>query len=336
MNFLVIGDIHFKIDNIPESYEFIKKIQEYILSNIDSIDYIVILGDVLHTHEKVHTQALNVALDFFTMLCNMNKTVYTLVGNHDMTTNTNFLNNLHWMNCLKEWKNIIVVDKIISLSLNHHTILFSPFVPDGRFIEALNTFPNWQTTDLIFAHQLLNGVQMGAIFVDNIEEWKDDYPMCISGHIHQKQKIKDNLYYTGSCRQISFGELDNKTICMVSLSNKQIDIKEIELELPIKKIIYMNAEEIDKQLSSLFIKKNEKIKVVITGDETFFKEIKKTDKIRKLLLSKGIEKVICKKIKDQVNDQKENKNDFLELLDLMVKEQDDNDLFELYKEIMIQ
>jgi DNA repair exonuclease SbcCD nuclease subunit len=341
VSFLVIGDIHFKVDNVEESFQFIDKLDSYIKANNGKFNSIIILGDVLHTHEKVHTQALNVALDFFKMLSSYK--VYVLVGNHDMTTNTNFLNNLHWMNCLKEWNNIVVIDTIYQMNLEGYPslndfILLSPYVPDGRFVEALSSIKsNWKDSKLIFGHQLLNGAKMGAIIAENIEEWKDDYPMCISGHIHSKQWVKSNLFYTGSCRQIAFGETDDKSIYLVKIEdNYKIELEEINLELPIKKILYFDANEIESKLNTIQIKKNESIKLVITGDEDFFKEYKKTEKLKKLLLQKGIEKVIFKKkcIENIHKDFEQKDNDFLVLLDYMVKEQDDEELYNLYKNVI--
>jgi DNA repair exonuclease SbcCD nuclease subunit len=352
-NILVIGDIHFKIDNIPESYEFIKKIDEYIKENCDKIDYIIVLGDILHTHEKVHTQALNIALEFFKILVKYKKEkVYVLVGNHDMTTNTNFLNEGHWMNCLKEWNNIKVVDKVININIDKNGddyLTLCPYVPDGRLIEALNTMKDkdWKNSTLILCHQLLNGAKMGAIKAENIEEWEIEYPLCISGHIHDKQWVKDNLYYTGSSRQIAYGEGEDKTISLVII-NEEIEIKEINLELPTKKIVYMDVEDIETKIEKLNIKKNEEIKLVISGDETYFKEYKKTEKLKKILELKGIKKIVFKKkdLKIEKSNEenkeegdilvyhKETKNDFLELLDFMIKEEKDDELYNLYKNIV--
>ena len=54
--FLCIGDPHFKLDNIDDTNQFIKNLDKY-LSAHDEIENIVVMGDVLHTHEKLHTTA---------------------------------------------------------------------------------------------------------------------------------------------------------------------------------------------------------------------------------------------------------------------------------------
>jgi DNA repair exonuclease SbcCD nuclease subunit len=186
---------------------------------------------------------------------------------------------------------------------------------------------------------------MGAIIAEDVEEWSVEYPLCISGHIHDKQWVKDNLYYPGSSRQIAYGEGDDKTISLVVI-NEEIDIKEINLELPTKRIIYMDVEDIEKKIDKLNIKSNEEIKLVVSGDEIYFKEYKKTDKLKKMLESKGIKKIIFKKkdlkIDNQLDEKsslnnediKKDKNDFLELLDYMIKEDKDEELYKLYKNIV--
>ena len=96
---LFIGDPHFKIDNIPEVEVFINKVTE--LTENKKPDFIVIAGDLLHTHERLHTIALNKAYDFIDKMRTISPT-YVLVGNHDMCNNSQFLTENHWMNGLKK------------------------------------------------------------------------------------------------------------------------------------------------------------------------------------------------------------------------------------------
>ena len=36
-----------------------------------------------------------------------------LVGNHDYINNQQFLTNNHWMNAMKDWNNVTIIDKVI-------------------------------------------------------------------------------------------------------------------------------------------------------------------------------------------------------------------------------
>ena len=48
---LVVGDQHFKIDNIPLINKFIQRLVNII--DDKKPDFIVLLGDLLHTHERL-------------------------------------------------------------------------------------------------------------------------------------------------------------------------------------------------------------------------------------------------------------------------------------------
>ena len=62
VNILLIGDPHFKVENIQEINMFLEKIID--IATEKKPDLIIILGDLLHTHERLHTIALNKAHEF--------------------------------------------------------------------------------------------------------------------------------------------------------------------------------------------------------------------------------------------------------------------------------
>jgi predicted phosphodiesterase len=337
MKFLCIGDTHFKTNNIEESYDFIFKLEQYLKNNDKNIDYIVALGDILDKHEIVHTQALNVALDFFKLIAKYKPyKSYVLIGNHDFINNNNFLTNNHWMNSIKEWKTINIIDNVVKLNLKDDFVAFLPYVPDGRFVEALNTLDcDWKKSRIIFGHQLLNGCKMGAIVAQDVEEWLGEYPLLVSGHIHDKQTIKDNLYYTGSSMQHAYGESSDKTLTIIDSTD--LSISEIDLGLATKRIIYVDASEIESKLDKIIIKPNESIKLVVSGDEEFFKEYKKTEQLKKKLEDKGISKIVFKQNNKQKKFEGKSEkinNDFLLLLDYIVKEKDNDMVTSFYEHII--
>lgn len=290
LNILCIGDVHIQTNNTQDIRIFTEKLYKYIEQNNENIDIIVLMGDILHTHERLHTIAFNVANNLFRDL-SLYKPLYVLVGNHDYINNSQFLTNNHWMNCFKTLDNIHIVDNIMICKHNNLNVIMCPFVPDGRFTEALNmlnteTF-NWKKADCILGHQLIDGAKMGAIITENVEKWDETNPFLISGHIHDKQKVQNNLYYTGSCMQHAFGESNDKTICLVKIDTS-ISIEEIDLQLPKKQILYYDIEEIDPSVDADNTKKVERIlnildtpnihyKITITGSYEQFKEFKKNN-----------------------------------------------------------
>jgi DNA repair exonuclease SbcCD nuclease subunit len=188
---------------------------------------------------------------------------FVLVGNHDMLSNSQFLTNNHWLNGLKEWNNVTIVDRVIQYSVNSQKFILAPYVSNGRFEEALNTLDeDWKDSTAIFAHQEFKGVKMGAFNSIDGDTWKLEYPNVISGHIHLNQKPQPNLYYPGSSLSVAFGETNKNVIASIIFeNNKDYILEEIDLELPKKKIVYINAEDVDNYKP---VESDDKIKLSIS------------------------------------------------------------------------
>ena len=214
MKILFIGDPHIKSDNVDEIDILMNEIKRLFVEN--SPNFIVVAGDVMHYHEKVYTPSLNKALEFIKFLTKLAYT-YILVGNHDYENNNQFLTQNHWMNALKQWENVEIVDKVVS----HDDFLLVPYVYPKRFVEALNTYEEkeekadyWKTKKVIFAHQEFKGCKMGAIVSENGDDWDESYPQIISGHIHDRQWVGKNIYYPGAPLQHAFGDHEERVLCM--------------------------------------------------------------------------------------------------------------------------
>lgn len=339
---LAIGDPHFRTDNVEETQNFSDELKRYLEKN-DDIEVIIVLGDILHTHEKLHTDALNTAVNFFKMLVSFKKNTFVLVGNHDATSNSIFLTTNHWLNILKEWGNITVVDYPIKFNLSENMFIsLCPYVPEGRLIEALNLMNDWRDSVIIFAHQTLNGAKMGAIIADNVEEWKDEYPMLISGHVHDKQKVKHNLYYTGSSLQHSYGEGSDKSLCLITVEDGKIDIGEVYLTMKRKKIVYADVdqlEEISKNLND-----NMEYKIVLKGNIEEFKALKKSSLYKDAMNLKNVKNITFKSkaaetVENSETDVTERENrvvsdDFCEHLDRLIRCTNDRYLISFYEHMM--
>lgn len=344
---LLIGDPHFQISNIPEVDMFIDRI--VILAKEKQPDLIVILGDLLHTHERLHTTALNKAYEFINKMRNISKT-YVLVGNHDMISNQQFLSDNHWMNGLKEWENVVIVDQVVSKIINNEKFIFTPYVFPGRFVEALNTLEeDWKDASCIFAHQEFSGCKMGAIISVEGDKWPLTNPHVVSGHIHSRQIPQSNIYYTGAAMQHAFGESEKNIIAYLTFKDAEYEKEEINLCLPRKRIIYMDVEDIDDYEVP---ETEDKIKITISGIYDQFKAFKKTKKYKNIL-EKGV-KIVFKPKKlerkkkehsdveggDEERDEKGEKpvdtsdTDFNTILSNIVLEQKNPHLLELFELIV--
>lgn len=325
---LFIGDPHFQVSNIPEVELFMEKIIN--LATEKKPDIIVIAGDILHTHERLHTIALNKAYELVDNMRKITKT-YVLVGNHDYIQNQQFLTDNHWMNAMKEWKDTFIIDYVLKENINDETFVFSPYVPPGRFEEALKTMKEtWLDANCIFAHQEFAGCKMGAIISVEGDKWPVDNPLVVSGHIHSKQRPQENIYYSGSAMQHAFGESEKNIIAYITFDKNNYNIEEIDLELPRKKIIYMDVDDIDNYNVPVT---EDQIKLTLKGDYNDFKALKKTKKYKKLVQDgvkvvfkpkkidqnkKVIENGVEKEIVDEV---KSNGTDFNTILYSIINEQ---------------
>ena len=126
--FIVIGDPHIQVNNFTEVDIFMKKLIN--LATEKQPDFIVILGDILHTHERLHVLAMNKAYELINNMRLIAKT-YILVGNHDMSSNSQFLTENHWLNGMKEWDNTVIVDKVLCETIAGEKYIFAPYVYPG-------------------------------------------------------------------------------------------------------------------------------------------------------------------------------------------------------------
>jgi len=336
--FFVIGDPHFQEKNMKNINLFIDKILPEIKSRRP--DYIVILGDFLHDHERLHTLPLNKAYEFINSLRDIT-TVYILVGNHDMINNSQFLNDNHWMNCLKGLNNVVIVDKITTLKTKQNYFLFSPYIPTGRFKEALNTIPNWKEANVIFAHQEFKGCSLEGRISEEGDKWSKKYPYVISGHIHLRHSPQENIFYPGSILQHSFeksrGEVDKhihdeipSIVLYTKVDGNDREMEMIDLKLPKKLTKTINLKEIE---DIKIVSENEdELRLRIKSTEEEFKQFKQSKKYKDLL--KENIKVIYVPIKKETKRRVEEGLNFFAILKELIERENDKYLLKTYNKVL--
>ena len=158
---LVIGDPHFKVSNTYETNLMVAAIFNIIQKN--DYDIVVVLGDILDRHETIHVSPLTRAIDF---LCKLIKIIPTfiLIGNHDLKNNKQFMSEEHPFTSLKyfcqsyEYNNDLgiksmIIDRTSTITIKNQKFVFVPYVPPGRFIEALEISTGWNDSTCILAHK---------------------------------------------------------------------------------------------------------------------------------------------------------------------------------------
>lgn len=309
MRVLFIGDVHIKHNNIQEI-----RVLTDAISKQTKIDFVVIAGDVLHTHEKIDSQLMNEAFAMIKTTRLVAKT-FVLVGNHDFINNQQFLTDCHWMNGMKEWNNVVIVDEPILWN----NFVFCPFVSPGRFVEALDRISDWKNAFAVFAHQEIKGCKLGAFNSVNGDVWEPEFPMLISGHIHERQTVGSNVLYPGSVLTHAFGsDQDFQGFSIFSFSRKVPTEQRIELNLASKKVLRIKVG--DKIKSRDLCREN---KFVVSGTRL---EIRKFKKSHQCQLMKEANVKIAFKIEDEMENEQETEENFLVLFGQLVKNESNDGL----------
>ncbi len=230
LRILAVGDPHFKENNAATTTVMTQGIVELVAAHTP--DLIVVLGDILHDHEHGIASVFQRACQFLSRLCAL-KPVVLLIGNHDLANNQVDLSQpvtcqcgstacicaaeAHFFGALKRWANLTVVDRPQLLTIKGRTLGLTPYLPPGRLHEYVQAHPTWQELDLVFAHQTIAGCKHGAIYPDDGDEWLTNWPVLISGHIHEAQRVGTNVYYCGTPVQHTFGDDRNKAVSLLEL-----------------------------------------------------------------------------------------------------------------------
>jgi DNA repair exonuclease SbcCD nuclease subunit len=329
-NILIIGDPHFKVNNIKETQCMSNKIIE--VAQEKRPNFIVVLGDILDTHEQINMLAYNNAIYFLRALQDI-APLYILIGNHDRVNNQVFLTDEHVFGALKYWNNTTIVATTLYKEIDGYPFVFVPYVSTGRFKEALNKVDHWDKAKAIFCHQEFKGAQMGAKKSVQGDLWADHLPLVVSGHIHDYALLQKNLIYPGSILQNKFGDSEDKAIILMNFNKDNFTYERIDLGLKKKKIIHLTVGDINKYQLDESID----AKIVITCKTTDIKMLSKHPKLEQWR-SRGARvfyKNITKKVKPDSLTNKEfiiTNDKFIDLLHHNIK---DTNLVNTYNELFL-
>ncbi len=329
MKILCSGDLHITTKGLLIFKKFEQNFLNFIERYIDNIDMIVLLGDILHSMDLLKTVCMNTALEFFKQLEKYGKPIYILVGNHDYIGPNEILSKNHWMAEIEFGDTITIVDSIIQ----YKNLLFMPYIPPGRFNQLLQeNNVNLKEIDYIFCHQEFKGAEFefSVIKSENGDLWEKSNPTIISGHIHKKQWLQENIYYVGTPYQTRFNENLNKSIALLDTNTK--NIQEFDLKLPKLITLSKNIEYVEELINYLYIPEN-LYKIIITSPSLVETQLFVKNQIYKKLTSYSNITILFNYTKEVVQQKTQNKAlDFKTTLYENIKHNDN--MINIYKELI--
>lgn len=135
----------------------------------------------------------------------------------------------------------------------------------------------WKDSACIFAHQEFRGCKMGAITSEVGDKWPLSNPLVVTGHIHDYDKLQDNLIIVGTPLQHAFGDRSDKTVSFFTFNpDKTFTEERIDLKIPKKVMITVKYDDIE----STEVPENAEVKIIIVGNTSQITTAAKLTKVK--------------------------------------------------------
>jgi DNA repair exonuclease SbcCD nuclease subunit len=266
---LIIGDTHFGVKNdsqimLTHQDEFFKGLFEYCKAN--KVSTIIQTGDVFDRRKFSNNRTVyECKRIFLDRAKELNINVIMLVGNHDIFYRNTILINSPRL-YLSEYKNLTIVDKPTSITLNDSTFLFVPWICQENkdvCMEAIIT----SNADYCVGHFDIVGFEMflGQVSHEGLDEnvfakFKHVY----SGHYHHKS-TRGNITFVGTPYQLTWNDYgDSKGVFSFDGNNHKF----IENKSDIYVKIYYDESKPNEIPDNLV---NKFVKVIVTNKKDLYK-----------------------------------------------------------------
>lgn len=257
---MAVGDIHIADRHLTLTEEALENTLKAVTKYRNECDFVVVMGDIFDRHNNIKQTHRHMALEFIEKLKAI-KTTIVLLGNHDMVNNKAFMPDVHPFEGISDIPTkLYIANKPKVILVNKQHILFMPYVPPGKFIDGINMFLNAMHKNgklldvkdtrgfaMVFGHQEFRDAPYGPIKSVIGDEWPSNYPQVISGHIHDKLRLKHNVFYTGSLYPINISESSDKGVILGSYDpqKKHLEYKVIRVVMSMKNVIRLSASDED-------------------------------------------------------------------------------------------
>ena len=280
MSILIVGDLHIKVSNVKQTTIAQNDIMRILTSGERRIAFVTILGDTLDNHEKIDMECLCRAADLFELIMSTGIPLFVLIGNHDKKNNKDYMSNRHPFRGFNGRAGIVIVERCFiydlpmkSLGVDSNSIMkfcFVPFIPDGRYMEALKDCKvNPSEITMFFSHSEFKGCNINKLSKSNCDEWPLDFPLNISGHIHEEEIVQENLIYVGTPFQHNYSDSPDKGIFLMNLTTGDYKLEKQKLNIPIKIIVKIHYT----QLQSVTPDPNYDIRMEIHGPTHYVRDL---------------------------------------------------------------
>lgn len=279
---LAIGDLHCKVSSIQRFQEACRAIIKVIRQ--EQPDTIILVGDIANDHERIHSACMHAISTFLEYLGKLQIPTYYIVGNHDMVNNTVFLDpKMNTIVPLAAGTGVTVVSKPMvawspALAAANLKLVLCPYVFPGRFQEALRTLApefNYESAHAIFCHQEFRGAKLGMLDSVVGDTWPVTWPLVVSGHIHDYDRLQQNIIYIGAPMQHGFAERLGKTISLLTFEDGRLqEEKRISLGLAEKSTLKTEAANFKELVEAHQATFGAETRLIVTGSSEELSKIK--------------------------------------------------------------
>lgn len=272
MKFLLVGDIHFRLnsprsrkDDIKETFidkfnQISKLCKEY------NVDYILCSGDVFD--KSVSTiETVLFAEECINLLP---VPIISILGNHDLkgnvlagyeTSSIHILNRLCDKLILKPYDTFIELDNVV-LYFNHYG--------NDNFI--IKNIDNTKTNIIITHSSIVTSDELFECI--NVNDIVTNADLIFTGHIHQKFH-KDNVYNAGALIRLTVGkgDIDRQVeVGILDVNNKELKLDKINLDIKhFSEVFDINTvkKKVEKLNESMLDNINKRISSILSIQEVF-------------------------------------------------------------------
>jgi len=199
----LITDQHFGVRNNSQTFldyyfKFYDDVFFPALEEYDVLD-IIDLGDTFDKRKSIDFNILDQVKErYYQKLLNMEKTVYSIVGNHTAYyKNTNRVNTLNLL--LNDFENVYICEEPEICRINEKDVLLMPWINEENKEVAFDLLR--EKHEYCFGHLEINGFEMYAGMIHADGEYDSrmfaNVKNVFSGHFHHRSK-KGNIMYLGN------------------------------------------------------------------------------------------------------------------------------------------